>query len=222
MKILVVEDEKNLNRIITKHLKMENHSVDNAYNGVEALEYLAVSSYEVLIVDIMMPVMDGLTLVKKLRAEGNRVPVLFLTARHTTADKVAGLDSGGDDYLVKPFDFDELLARLRALVRRQHGSSSNMLALADLTLDMATHKVMRGQELLSLTAKEYEILEYMLRNTGSILSKQQIQDNVWDFSYEGASNMIEVYMSSLRKKIDKDNEVKLLHTVRGSGYVLKA
>ena len=221
MKILIVEDEPALNKIIAKRLKVENYAVDSAFNGQEALEYLAVTEYDGAIVDIMMPKLDGLSLVKKLRAENNLLPVLFLTARDTTRDKVAGLDSGGDDYLVKPFEFDELLARLRALLRRQHAAGSNELRLADLVVDTKKHSASRGGQDLNLTAKEFEILEYLLQNAGAVLTRQQIQDHVWDFSYEGASNMIDVYINSLRKKLDKDFTEKLVHTIRGVGYVLK-
>jgi two-component system copper resistance phosphate regulon response regulator CusR len=221
MKILVVEDEPALNKIIAKRLKVENYAVDCAFNGQEALEYLAVTEYDGAIVDIMMPKLDGLSLVKKLRAEHNLLPVLFLTARDTTRDKVAGLDCGGDDYLVKPFEFEELLARLRALLRRQHAAGSNELTLGDLVVDIKCHTASRGGQELDLTAKEFKILEYLLQNAGTVLTRQQIQDHVWDFSYEGASNMIDVYINSLRKKLDKDFPEKLVHTMRGVGYVLK-
>jgi two-component system copper resistance phosphate regulon response regulator CusR len=221
MKILVVEDEPALNKIIAKRLKIENYAVDSALNGQEALEYLDVTEYDAAIVDIMMPKLDGLSLVKKLRAERNLLPVLFLTARDTTQDKVAGLDCGGDDYLVKPFEFEELLARLRALLRRQHAAGSNELTLGDLVVDTRRHTAKRGGRELDLTAKEFKILEYLLQNAGTVLTRQQIQDHVWDFSYEGASNMIDVYINSLRKKLDKDFPEKLVHTMRGVGYVLK-
>jgi two-component system copper resistance phosphate regulon response regulator CusR len=221
MKILVVEDEPSLNRIIAKRLKVENYAVDCAFNGQEALDYIAVTEYDAAIVDIMMPKLDGLSMVKKLRAKNNLLPVLFLTAKDTTQDKVAGLDSGGDDYLVKPFEFEELLARLRALLRRQHDAGTNELKLADLVLDSKRHSATRGGKDLDLTAKEFKILEYLLQNAGAVLSRQQIQDHVWDFSYEGASNMIDVYINSLRKKLDKDFQQKLVHTIRGVGYVLK-
>lgn len=221
MKLLVVEDEPALNKVIAKRLKVENYAVDSAFNGKEALEYLAVAAYDAAIVDIMMPEMDGITLVKTLRARGNLLPVLFLTAKDALEDRVAGLDSGGDDYLVKPFAFEELLARLRALLRRQHDTPANVLALADLRLDIKRHTVQRGDVEINLTSKEYEILEYLLQNAGAVLTREQIQEHVWDFSYEGASNMIDVYINSLRKKLDKDFVPKLVQTVRGVGYVLK-
>jgi two-component system copper resistance phosphate regulon response regulator CusR len=221
MKILVVEDEPALNKIIAKRLKVENYAVDSALDGEEALEYLAVTEYDGAIVDIMMPRLDGLSLVKRLRAKNNLLPVLFLTARDTLQDKVSGLDCGGDDYLVKPFEFEELLARLRALLRRGHAAGSNELKLADLVLDTKAHRASRNGRELNLTAREFEMLEYLLQNAGSVLSRQQIQDHVWDFSYDGASNMIDVYINSLRKKLDKEASQPLIHTIRGVGYVLK-
>ncbi len=223
MKILIVEDEPSLNKIIAKRLKIEAYSVDSAFNGKEALAYLDAADYDLLIVDIMMPEMDGLTLVKTLRSRGSQVPVLFLTARDSLQDKVSGLDCGGDDYLVKPFEFEELLARIRSLLRRSNPqqTASPQLVLADLVLDTRTHQVTRGGTEISLTPKEFAILDYLLRNQGTVLSREQILEHAWDFSYEGASNMVDVYIKTLRKKIDKDFEPKLLHTVRGTGSVLK-
>lgn len=223
MKILIVEDEPSLNKIIAKRLKIEAYSVDSAFNGKEALAYLDAADYDLLIVDIMMPEMDGLTLVKTLRSRGSQVPVLFLTARDSLQDKVSGLDCGGDDYLVKPFEFEELLARIRSLLRRSNPqqTASPQLVLADLVLDTRTHQVTRGGTEISLTPKDFAILDYLLRNQGTVLSREQILEHAWDFSYEGASNMVDVYIKTLRKKIDKDFEPKLLHTVRGTGYVLK-
>lgn len=223
MKILVAEDEPTLNKIIAKRLKIETYSVDSAFNGKEALEYLNAAEYDLLIVDIMMPEMDGLTLVKTIRQQGSQVPVLFLTALDSTQDKVTGLDSGGDDYLVKPFEFDELLARIRSLLRRSNPQQtvSTQLSLADLTLDTRTHTVTRAGKEIALTPKEFSVLDYLLRNQGTVLSREQILEHAWDFSYEGYSNMVDVYIKTLRKKIDKDFTPKLLHTVRGAGYVLK-
>ena len=221
MKVLIVEDEKNLNKIIAKRLKIEGYSTDSAFDGLEALECLSIAEYDAILLDIMIPELDGLALLQRLRASGNKTPVLFLTAKDTIADKVAGLDSGADDYLVKPFEFEELLARLRVMLRRNHSSASNTLTLGDLSLNLKTHAVTRGDSTIILTAKEYEILEYMLQNAGCVLSRQQIQEHVWDFSYEGSSNMIDVYINTLRKKIDREHAQKLLHTIRGAGYVLK-
>lgn len=222
MKVLVVEDEKSLNNIIVKRLKVEKYSVDAAYDGVEALEYLQAAAYDLVLVDIMLPKLDGLSLVKKMRQDGNTTSVIFLTAKDTVDDRVKGLDIGGDDYLVKPFEFSELLARMRSIVRRQGQKATNQLLIADLSLDLKTHAVVRGGRDIRLTAKEFAILAYLLQNAGAVLSREQIQEHTWDFSYEGASNMIDVYINALRKKIDKDYPVKLLQTVRGVGYVIKA
>ena len=223
MKLLVAEDEPALNQIIVKRLKIEGYSVDSAQNGAEALEYTEATEYDLLLVDIMMPEMDGLTLVKILRRRGSKVPVLFLTARDTTEDKVNGLNSGGDDYLVKPFEFSELLARIRALLRRSSsgGMISDEMTFEDLTLSSSARTVFRSGKEIFLTPKEFAILEYLLRNQGIVLSRDKILEHAWDFSYEGASNMVDVYMKTLRRKIDKDFEPKLPHTVRGAGYVLK-
>ncbi len=221
MKILIIEDEKSLNKIIAKRLKIENYSVDSAYDGEEAEDYLKATDYDLLLVDIMLPKLDGLTLVKHLRSSNNTTPVLFLTAKDSLEDKVEGLDVGGDDYLVKPFEFPELLARIRSLLRRNYGQTSNLLTLDTLTLDVKTHQVQRQGQALNLTAKEFALLAYFLRNIDIVLTREQIQEHIWDFSYEGASNMIDVYINTLRKKIDKDFPVKLLHTMRGVGYVLK-
>ena len=223
MKLLVAEDEPALNQIIVKRLKIEGYSVDSAQNGAEALEYMEATEYDLLLVDIMMPEMDGLTLVKILRRRGSKVPVLFLTARDTTEDKVNGLNSGGDDYLVKPFEFSELLARIWALLRRSSsgGMISDEMTFEDLTLSSSARTVFRSGKEIFLTPKEFAILEYLLRNQGIVLSRDKILEHAWDFSYEGASNMVDVYMKTLRRKIDKDFEPKLLHTVRGAGYVLK-
>ena len=223
MKLLVAEDEPALNQIIVKRLKIEGYSVDSAQKGAEALEYMEATEDGLLLVDIMMPEMDGLTLVKILRRRGSKVPVLFLTARDTTEDKVNGLNSGGDDYLVKPFEFSELLARIRALLRRSSsgGMISDEMTFEDLTLSSSARTVFRSGKEIFLTPKEFAILEYLLRNQGIVLSRDKILEHAWDFSYEGASNMVDVYMKTLRRKIDKDFEPKLLHTVRGAGYVLK-
>ena len=221
MKILIVEDEKNLNKIIAKRLKIANYSTDSALDGQEALNCLSMTEYDAILLDIMLPKLDGFTLLKKLRQNGNTTPVLFLTARDSIADKIKGLDSGADDYLVKPFEFEELLARLRVMLRRRHSSATNLLEFKDLCLNLKTHHVQRAGSEILLTAKEYVILEYFLQNPGRVLSRQQIQSHVWDFSYEGSSNMIDVYINTLRKKIDREYTQKLLHTIRGAGYVLK-
>ena len=221
MRVLVVEDEKDLNRVITRKLKAEGYSVDSCFDGAEALDYMEMTPYDVIVMDIMMPEKNGYQVLKEMREKGNRSPVLFLTARDALEDRVKGLDLGADDYLVKPFHFEELMARIRVMLRRNHGSVSNRLALADLTLDCDTHEVRRGEKRIELSAKEFSILEYMLRNKGIVLSREKLETHIWNYEYHGASNMIDVYIRYLRLKIDKEFEPKLIHTVRGVGYVLR-
>ena len=223
MRLLVVEDEIHLQTIIKKRLIKEHYSVDACGNGLEALDYLAVSPYDAIILDIMMPGLSGLEVLKRIRAEGNQVPVLFLTARDGVDDRVKGLDCGADDYLVKPFAFEELLARLRVMLRRTAGNSSTTdeLTLADLTINMKSHQVARGGHAIELSGKEYAVLEYLMRNQGHVLSREQIEQHVWSFDYEGGSNMVDVYIRYLRRKIDEGFEQKLIHTVRGAGYVMR-
>ena len=221
MRVLVVEDEKDLNRVITRKLKAEGYSVDSCFDGAEALDYMEMTPYDVIVMDIMMPEKNGYQVLKEMREKGNRSPVLFLTARDALEDRVKGLDLGADDYLVKPFHFEELMARIRVMLRRNHGSVSNRLALADLTLDYDTHEVRRGEKRIELSAKEFSILEYMLRNKGIVLSREKLETHIWNYEYQGASNMIDVYIRYLRLKIDKEFEPKLIHTVRGVGYVLR-
>lgn len=221
MKILVVEDEIDLNSVITKHLKKNGYSVDSAYDGEEALDYLRVAPYDLVIADIMMPKMDGFSLIKKLREQGHSIPVLVLTAKDATEDKVLGLDLGADDYVVKPFEFDELLARVRALMRRHYGSSDNLLVVDDLEMNIAEISVTRAGKHIDLTAKEYEILQYLMHNKGKVITRQQLQDHVWDFSYEGYSNTIDVLIKNIRKKIDLGDSKPLIFTKRGLGYVIR-
>lgn len=221
MKILVVEDEEDLNRVIVKRLKKERYSVDSAFDGREALEYIEASDYDVMILDVMMPVMNGFELVKLMREKRIDIPVLFLTAKDEIEDRVTGLNLGGDDYLVKPFAFEELIARIKVLIRQKHGKRSNILKLDNLTINMDSMEVKRGDRAIDLTAKEYSVLEYLMQNEGHILSREQIENHVWDYDYEGSSNMIDVYIKNIRKKIEQDNETKLIKTVRGLGYVIK-
>ena len=221
MRVLVVEDERDLNRIITKKLKVEGYSVDACFDGEEALAYIEGASYDVIIMDVMMPLKSGHEVLKEIRAKGNATPVLFLTAKDALEDRVYGLDLGADDYLVKPFQFEELLARLRVMIRRKHGSISNRLQVADLTLDLDTRQVKRGADSIELSVKEFAILEYMMQNAGIVLSRDRLEEHIWNYEYQGASNMIDVYIRYLRIKIDKNYEPKLIHTVRGVGYVLK-
>ena len=221
MRILIAEDERNLNRILAKQLSDSGYAVDACFDGQEALDYLEAEPYDAIILDIMMPKMDGLTVLRKIRAKDIDTPVLFLTARDSIADRVKGLDAGADDYLTKPFAFEELLARVRVLIRKKSGNRTNTYTLADLSLDVNSHEVRRGDTPIALSSKEYAILEYMMLNKNIVLSRETLERNVWGYSYDGASNMIDVYIRYLRKKIDEGFEPKLIHTVRGAGYVLK-
>lgn len=217
MRVLVVEDERDMNRIICKNLKAEGYSADFCFDG----EYIETVSYDIIIMDIMMPKKNGWEVLSEIRKKGNTTPVLFLTAKDTVEDRVKGLDLGADDYIVKPFHFNELMARIRAMTRRKYGSISNEIKVGDLILDRGTHKVEREGKNIELSAKEFSILEYMMQNAGIVLSREKIEEHIWNYEYQGISNMIDVYIRYLRIKIDKDFETKLIHTVRGVGYVLK-
>ena len=221
MRLLVVEDEKRLNRIISEALEDEGYSVDSCFNGLDALDYAAGADYDVIILDIMMPRMDGLEVVRRLRSGGNSTPVLFLTARDSVADRVTGLESGGDYYLVKPFDFQELMAVVRVMTRKYTGNRSNVYTIADLRLDATAKTVTRAGKNIELTAKEFALLEYMLRNKGVVLSREMIENNLWNYDYEGGTNVVDVYVGYLRKKMDTGFDRKLIHTVWGTGWVLK-
>ena len=221
MRILVVEDEKRLNRIISEALEDEGYSVDSCFNGLDALDYAAGADYDVIILDIMMPRMDGLEVVRRLRSGGNSTPVLFLTARDSVADRVTGLESGGDYYLVKPFDFQELMAVVRVRTRKYTGNRSNVYTIADLSLDATAKTVTRAGKSIELTAKEFSLLEYMMRNKGVVLSREMIENNLWNYDYEGGTNVVDVYVGYLRKKMDTGFDRKLIHTVWGTGWVLK-
>ncbi len=221
MRILVVEDEKHLNRIISEAVEDEGYSVDSCYNGVEALEYLECAGYDVIILDVMMPKMDGFELVRRLRSRGDNTPVLLLTARDAVADRVQGLESGGDYYLTKPFDFKELMAVVRVMARKYTGNRSNVYTIADLSLDSNTKTVTRAGKNIELTAKEFSLLEYMMRNKEVVLSREMIENNLWNYDYEGGTNVVDVYVGYLRKKMDTGFSKKLIHTVWGTGWVLK-
>ena len=221
MRILLAEDEKALNRVVTRRLTWEGYSVDSCFDGQEALDYLAAVEYDAVILDVMMPKVDGFEVLTQMRERGDDTPVLFLTARDALADKVEGLDLGADDYIVKPFEFDELMARLRVLTRRKSSSTSNIYVCGDLTVDSGHHMVTRGETEIVLTAKEYALLEYLIRNKGLVLSREQIETNLWRGDYIVGSNVVDVYIRMVRKKVDYDFEKKLIHTVRGYGYVLK-
>jgi two-component system copper resistance phosphate regulon response regulator CusR len=221
MRILIVEDEKDLQNVLANRLKVENYSVDACGNGADALDYISMASYDLIVLDIMIPEVNGLEVLQHIREEGNRTPVLLLTAKDTVEDRVKGLDLGADDYLIKPFAFDELLARIRVLMRRQSGNTSNVYEMGDLVVDCNTHKVTRQGKNIDLSSKEFAILEYMIRNKDIVLSRDNIEQHVWNYDYEGGSNIVDVYIRYLRKKIDNDFEIKLIHTIRGSGYVLR-
>ena len=224
MRILVVEDEKKINDIIVKTLKQEKYGVDSCFDGEEALDYIFSVEYDIILLDIMLPKKDGFEVIKSIRKKGIKTPVLFLTARDEIEDRVKGLDLGADDYLVKPFAFEELLARIRVLLRKNSGlgeDTGNVLKIANLTVDCNKHEVFRDDILIKLSAKEFSILEYMMRNRGRVVSKEKIEEHVWDFDYEGGSNIVEVYIKFLRKKIDNDFSQKLIHTIRRVGYILK-
>lgn len=221
MRLLVVEDEIHLQNIVKKRLQKAGYSVDACGDGRDALDYLSATPYDAVILDIMLPGMSGTEVLKTIRRQGNHVPVLFLTARDGIEDRVEGLDCGADDYLVKPFAFEELLARIRVMLRRNTGVSTDELVLADLRVDVGSHTVARGGRQIELSAKEFSMLEYLMRNRGRVLSREQIEQHVWDFDYEGGSNMVDVYIRYLRKKLDEGYGKKLIHTVRGAGYVMR-
>ena len=218
-----MEDEKKINDIIVKILKQEKYGVDSCFDGEEALDYIFSVEYDAIILDIMLPKLDGFEVLKKARAKGIKSPVLFLTARERVEDRVKGLDYGADDYLIKPFAFEELLARVRVLLRKNSNAEQkgNIFKIANLTVNCNNHTVFRDNTPIKLSAKEFSILEYMMRNQGRVVSKEKIEEHVWDFGYEGGSNIVEVYIKFLRKKIDTDFSPKLIHTIRRVGYILK-
>ncbi|MCU9533586.1 response regulator transcription factor [Streptococcus sp. CSL10205-OR2] len=221
MKILIVEDEFDLNKSIAKLLKTQHYTTDSAYNGQEALDYVAVSEYDVIILDVMMPKMDGFEFLKELRNSDNQVPVLMLTAKDALEDRVFGLDSGADDYLTKPFAFDELMARLRAMMRRTNRKVlSNIINIHDVEIDLSLKQVRKNKELIDLTGKEYELLEYLARHRNQVLSREQIREHVWNLDYVGESNIIDVLIKNLRRKLDTDQEQSIILTKRGLGYVI--
>lgn len=221
MRVLVVEDERDLNNIITKYLKKNNFNIDNVFDGEKALDYLNSAEYDLVILDVMMPKINGYEVLKKMRKENNDTPVLMLTAKDGIDDKVKGLDLGADDYLIKPFDFDELSARIRAITRRKFGNTTNILQIDDLIIDINKKIVTRAGINIELTAKEYEVLEYLIQNKGHILSRDKIRDGVWNFDYEGESNIIDVIIKNIRKKIAIGDSKDLIFTKRGLGYVIR-
>jgi heavy metal response regulator len=221
MRILVVEDEKKVASFIKRGLEEEKYEVDVAYEGEDGFQKASEGAYSLVILDVVLPKKDGLTIVKDLRAKKILTPVLMLTAKDTVDDIVAGLNSGSDDYLTKPFAFAELLARVRALLRRSEQERGAEIRFADLRLDPVTHKVWRKDKEIDLTAKEYALLEFFMRNPNQVLTRTTIAENVWDYIFDSFTNIIDVYVNYLRKKIDRDADKKLIHTVRGVGYILK-
>lgn len=221
MRILIAEDERSLNRVIKKQLAAAGYSVDCCFDGGEAYDCLSMTEYDLAVLDVMMPVLDGFELVRRLRAVGNSTPVIFLTARDDIEDRVCGLDIGADDYLVKPFAFDELLARIRVVLRKHSGGRTSVLTVGDLEVDTAARKVRRAGREINLSAKEYELLHYLVLNKGIVLSREKIENHIWNYDYEGGTNVVDVYIRYLRKKLDDGFEKKLIHTVRGTGYVLR-
>jgi heavy metal response regulator len=221
MKILVVEDEKKVLSFIKRGLEEEKYEVDTAMDGDEGLKMAVEKNYDLIVLDWMLPKKDGLMVVKELRSKKSMIPVLMLTAKDSVEDIVAGLDSGSDDYLTKPFAFAELLARVRALLRRAEQERGAEIHFADLRLDPVTHKVWRKDKEIVLTAKEYGLLEYFMRNPNQVVTRTMIADHVWDYTFDSFTNIIDVYVNYLRKKIDRGSEKKLIHTVRGVGYIFK-
>lgn len=222
MRILVVEDETHAARLLSKGLKEQSHAVDLASNGDEALELAGANDYDLILLDVMLPGKDGFAVCRELRGAGATTPILMLTARDSVDNRVAGLDCGADDYLSKPYDFRELLARIRALVRRGPALQPQMIHIADLSVDTRARQVTRGARPIDLTAKEYALIEYLARRTGQIVGRDEIAEHVWDQNFDPFSNLIEVYVRRLRLKIDEGYPLKLLQTRRGLGYVLTA
>lgn len=222
MKILLVEDERKVANLIKKGFEEEGLIVDIAEDGEIALQKVSADGYDLIILDIMLPGKDGIEVLKEMRARGIIKPIMMLTAKDTTTDKVLGLDAGADDYITKPFVFEELLARVRALLRRGHAiEKAQPIQIHDLVIDPVTRKVTRAGKEIELTTKEYGLLEYMARNKNRILTRTMIAENVWDYQFDSLTNIIDVYINYLRKKVDKDHQKKLIHTVRGVGYMIK-
>lgn len=221
MRILVIEDELKIAQFIKRGLKEEGYAVDVTGDGEEGHFLLSSNEYDAIILDLMLPKIDGLTLCRTLRKEGNQTPIIMLTAKDTVKDKVKGLDSGADDYLPKPFAFEELLARVRVVLRKKDSRVQTQLKVDNLTMDLLTHKVTRGEREIDLTVKEYALLEYLMRNAGNIVTRTMISEHVWDINFDTFTNVIDVYINYLRNKIDSNTTDKMIHTVRGKGYLLK-
>lgn len=221
MRILVVEDEKDMNRIIVRRLEAEGYCVDTCYDGESAYDYLCMTEYDGVLLDVMLPKMDGFTVLKKARSKGIVTPILLLTAKSDVTDIVQGLDLGADDYVVKPFDFQELLARIRLITRKKAEVHENIYNCGDLMVDCNKRTVKRGEKDIELSPKEYSVLLYLIRNQNIVVTREQIEANIWDFERYGSSNLVDVYIRYLRKKIDDGFEKKMIQTIRGVGYLLK-
>lgn len=221
MRILVIEDEKKVASFIKKGLEEEYFSVDVAYNGKEGLDFATREEYDLLLLDIMIPYIDGITLTKELRKRKISTPILLLTVKDSTQSKVEGLDAGADDYLTKPFAFEELTARIRALLRRNENQKLSVLTIDNLTIDLLAHKVTRGGNEIILTPKEFSILEYLMRNKNKIVSRTKLIEHVYDYHFDTETNIVDVYINKLRSKVDQNQEKQLIHTVRGVGYTIK-
>ncbi len=221
MRILIIEDEKKIADFIKRGLKEEGYAADVAYDGENGRFLAKTNDYDLIVLDLMLPIVDGLTLCRQLRSQKLTAPILILTAKDSIKDKVTGLDSGADDYLTKPFAFEELLARIRALLRKKDTQPSTRLKVSDLVLDLLTHKVARAGREIILTTKEFALLEYLMRNARSVVTRTMISEHVWDINFDTTTNVIDVYVNYLRRKIDEGSKKKLIHTIRGRGYVLK-
>lgn len=221
MRILVVEDEEDLNSVLVSWFRRENYAVDSCLDGNEAWEYIQSVDYDAITLDITLPGIDGLSLVKKMRSCRMKTPVLLLTARDSVENRVKGLDTGANDYMIKPFAFEELLARIRVMTREKANSPSDIYTIADLKVDCIQRKVFRGRDEIKLSGKEFAILEYLIQNKEIVLSKDNIQEHIWDYTFDGDENIVKVYIRYLRKKIDDQYPVKLIHTIRNYGYVLR-
>ena len=221
MRLLLIEDDVSLQNIVSKRLQAEGYVVDSCLDGEEGYTYAANAQYDCIILDIMLPKLNGFELLKKVRAEGNSSNILLLTAKDSVDDRIAGLNAGADDYLVKPFAFEELLARVRSIMRRQSDQKSDVLMFEDLVMNVSEHTVTRDEIKVALSSKEYALLEYLMRNRGRVLTRTQISDHVWNHEFEYDSNIVDVYIRYLRGKIDKGHEKKLIQTVRGVGYALR-
>lgn len=221
MRVLLVEDDPDLARSLRRGLSEASYAVDVATTGSEALERAEMNTYDAIVLDVMIPAPDGIQVCQQLRADRSAVPILMLTARDSVEDRVSGLDSGADDYLVKPFDFGELLARVRALIRRGGAQESPVFDVGDLRIDTRSRRVSRGGDAVTLTTKEYALLEYLARNEGRVVGREEISEHVWNESFDPFSNLIEVYINRLRRAIDHKPSRKLIHTIRGAGYILE-